>query len=333
MPELMVFKAGKYPQGDWPKERVQKLVDAYDPEKNFEAPVVIGHKYYSQTDADQYAHGWVSSLRMDGAGRVYAVVDDFSADVKKAIAEKKLRYISVEILEFDRAEESAPPYLRALSLLGRDTPAVQGAKLPALFSKNGYAAYELDKENGVTAFTHKMSADDIAAFSAIEDDAGKKQIHNQEDYMNEEMEKLKAQFAQQSVELARAQEQIAAFQKETGDLKNAARKQEAEAYFAKLRDEGKLPPAQFEKTVALDAHLSDEARKEFRALFAELGATVDFSGKHAAPKDRAAPTAGDASLTAKIRAFQAEKNFASFDQAAQAYYAANPAAFDEGGNE
>jgi hypothetical protein len=34
MPELMIFKAGKYPQGDWPKERVQKMADAYGPEKN-----------------------------------------------------------------------------------------------------------------------------------------------------------------------------------------------------------------------------------------------------------------------------------------------------------
>jgi hypothetical protein len=72
MPELMIFRAGNYPQGDWPKERVQKLVDAYDPVKNVEAPVAIGHKFYSQTDADQFAHGWVRSLRMDGAGKVWA---------------------------------------------------------------------------------------------------------------------------------------------------------------------------------------------------------------------------------------------------------------------
>jgi hypothetical protein len=33
MPEIMIFRAGKYPQWDWPKERVKKLVEAYDPEK------------------------------------------------------------------------------------------------------------------------------------------------------------------------------------------------------------------------------------------------------------------------------------------------------------
>jgi hypothetical protein len=45
----MIFKVGKYPQGDFGKDRMQKLVDAYDPEKNIEAPVVIGHRSYSDT--------------------------------------------------------------------------------------------------------------------------------------------------------------------------------------------------------------------------------------------------------------------------------------------
>ena len=29
--ELFVFKSGKYPQGDFPRERVERMVDAYDP--------------------------------------------------------------------------------------------------------------------------------------------------------------------------------------------------------------------------------------------------------------------------------------------------------------
>jgi hypothetical protein len=91
MPELMIFKAGKYPQGDWPKERVQRLVDAYDPEKNIDAPVVIGHRFYGTNDEYQDAHGWVSALRMDGAGKVFALVPEFSADAKRKIVEGKYR--------------------------------------------------------------------------------------------------------------------------------------------------------------------------------------------------------------------------------------------------
>jgi hypothetical protein len=33
MPEVMIFKTGKYPQGDFGKEWMQHMVDAYDPEK------------------------------------------------------------------------------------------------------------------------------------------------------------------------------------------------------------------------------------------------------------------------------------------------------------
>jgi hypothetical protein len=49
--ELLIFKAGRYPQGDWPKERVKKLVDAYDPEKFYDAPLVIGHRWYGTDDS------------------------------------------------------------------------------------------------------------------------------------------------------------------------------------------------------------------------------------------------------------------------------------------
>ena len=337
MAELMIFKAGKYPQGDWPKERVQKMVEAYDPDKNFEAPVVIGHRWYGNDDAYQYAHGWVRSLRMDGAGKVFAEVDEFSAEVKKAAAEKKLRYISVEITEYDKREEAAAPYLRAIALLGRDTPAVQGAKLPTLFSKDGYAVSEIDKENGITAFTHKMNAEDIAAFTpgagASGDESCADKTHSEEGINMDELEKLRAQTESLRAELAAEKEKAAAFQKETASLREAEKKGEAAAHFARLRDEGKITPALFDKAVALDAVLIEDQRKEFRALLGELNAKVDLSGAHAAPKTRAAPAgAGGGALTAKIRAYQKEKHFAAFAEAAEAMYADNPALFeDEGG--
>jgi hypothetical protein len=334
MIELMIFKAGKYPQGDWSKERVQKLVEAYDPQKNVEAPVVIGHRWYSDTDEAQFAHGWVQSLRMDGSGKVYAVVDEFSSDVKKAVAEKKLRYISAEFWENDRRDASASPYLKAVALLGRDSPAVPGAKLPAIFSRDGFAENEIDKEKGITAFTRKLSAGDIAAFADCAG-AGQNKIHEEENDMDEEkLKALEARFEKQSAELAEAKAQIAAFQKENGELRNAERKTEAASFFGKLRDEGKLPPALFEKAVELDTKMTEEERKEYRALFFALETKVDLSGQHAAPKGKAPPAdAADAGLTAKIRAFQKEKGFASFSEAAEAYYAANPGAFEEGGGE
>ena len=327
MPELMIFKAGNYPQGDWPKERVQRLVDAYDPARNAEAPVVIGHKFYSQTDEDQYAHGWVTALRMDGAGKVWATVDEFSADVKKAMAEKKLRYISAEFWEYDKRDEKESPYLKAIALLGRDTPAVSGAKLPALFDRSAGVMSTVDEKEFIAAFTRKVDAEDKAAFGKSEAGAEKNQLQKEAPMDEEKVKGLEA-------ELAAIKERAAAFQKENAELREGNLKTEARAFFGKLRDEGKLPPAQFERVVTLDTKLGEAERKEFRALFSEMEVVVDLSGEHAAPKGRADPApGGDAALAAKIRAFQKEKNFASFAEAAEAFYTANPAAFEgaEGG--
>jgi hypothetical protein len=273
---------------------------------------------------------------MDGAGKVFAVVEDFSADVKKAVAEKKLRYISVEFWERDRrGEGNEPPYLKAVALLGRDMPAVQGAKLPACFSQGVMSV--LDEKEFITAFPRKVDAEDKAAFSGTggAENQGSTELGNHEEVKRmDELEKMKAQYERLSGELAAANERIAAFEKENGELKNAERKTEAATFFAKLRDEGKMPPALFEKAVELDAKMTEEGRKEYRALFSALEAKVDLSGNHAAPKGKVpAADVANANLTAKIRAFQKEKGFSTFSEAADAFYTANPGAFDEGGAE
>ncbi|MDR0761158.1 MAG: hypothetical protein LBF74_13790, partial [Treponema sp.] len=167
MPELFVFKAGKYPQGDWPEERVQQMVDAYDPENKIEAPAVIGHRMFALRDADQYAHGWVESLRMDQDRKVYATIPEFSLEARHAIAEKKLRYISVEIYEFDKVTKGEPPYLKAVALLGRDNPAVTGTKIPALFSlAAGGVVNTVDEETHISTFTRRVSAEEFKTLSA-----------------------------------------------------------------------------------------------------------------------------------------------------------------------
>jgi hypothetical protein len=202
MAELMIFKAGKYPQGDWSKERVKKLVEAYDPERYCEAPLVIGHRFFGADDEYQDAHGWVRSLRMDGGGRVYADVAEVSADLKRKVAEKKLKYMSAEIYEYDKEDEKRAPYLRAIALLGRDTPAVAGAKLPAYFSlaPGGTACFAKAEEH-TTVFTGKVSAAEIKTLAC---DAGK---GDEQERGMEELEKLRADYAAQN-------ERITALQKE-----------------------------------------------------------------------------------------------------------------------
>jgi hypothetical protein len=310
----MIFKAGKYPQGDFSKERVRRLVEAYDPERGAEAPVVIGHRYYADTDEGQFAHGWVKALRMDGAGKVYAEVPEFSAEAKRAIAEKKLRYMSVEILEFDKTDPEQPPYLKAIALLGRDTPAFAGAKLPSVFALMTGGGLTVNEEEGIAAFTRRLDKTDASLFSGGE----------QEGVSMGKIEELEA-------ELAASKAQVAAFEAEREELRVAGRKADAEAFFGKLRDEGKLQPALYERAVALDARLNDGGRAELRALFGELSAKVDLSGKHVADKGRAAALPAGVDLAGKIRAFQAEKSIATFEAAAGALYAERPELFGEGG--
>lgn len=64
---------------------------------------------------------------------MYADISEFSHEVKQALVEKKLRYMPVEIYEYDKRDAAEAPYLWAVTLLGRDLPAVLGTKLPTLF--------------------------------------------------------------------------------------------------------------------------------------------------------------------------------------------------------
>ena len=76
--------------------------------------------------------------------------------------------------------------------------------------------------------------------------------------------------------------------------------------------------------------MTEADRKEFRALFSNSEPIADLSGKHTATKEKSrAEFACNADVTAKIKAFQKEKGFASFTEAAEALYLANPEMFSE----
>jgi hypothetical protein len=183
------------------------------------------------------------------------------------------------------------------------------------------------------AFTHKVSADEMKTFAG--ETAGEK-ITQEEDgepkVRLDKLEELKAQNEKLCAEFAAEKEKFTALQKENAEFRSAEKKNEAEAFFAKLRDEGKLTPAVFDKAVALDARLGEDERKDFRAMFGELNTQFDLSGKHAASKKNSPEGAAmSAGVTAKIRAFQKEHKLASFADAAEALYAAKPELFAEEG--
>jgi uncharacterized protein with PIN domain len=181
----------------------------------------------------------------------------------------------------------------------------------------------VDEENHISTFTRRVNAEDIKTLSAEGQETQEDKTMGGKAEGTQNAEDLLAELEKNKAELA-------TFKRENEELKNAGKKQEAEAFFSKLRDEGKLSPALFEKAVALDVRLGEEDRKEIRAMFSALETKVDLSGTHKADKKNApAPAASNAELTAKIRAFQKEKKLASFAEAADALYAEKPELFDE----
>lgn len=129
-------------------------------------------------------------------------------------------------------------------------------------------------------------------------------------------------------ELAAWEAEVSAYKKELDRLKGEERRRDAQSYYGKLRDEGKLTPALFETAVALDTRLEEAERISLRDLVGAFETKVDLSGVHKADKKSATPAGAD--ITEKIKAFQKEKGIASFADAAEALYAAHPALFEEG---
>lgn len=339
MPEIMIFKSGTYPQGDWPKERVKRMVDAYDPEKSIEAPVVIGHKDGPRripldSDEAQYAHGWIKSLRMDGAGKVYADIPEVSDEAKAAIAQKKLRYVSAEIFEFDEIDPKDPPYLRAIALLGRDTPAVPTTRLPTFFSLlTGGGISTLDKEQHLIAFIRKMNTsefDEPEKPDTTNTSKDSPDTINGETTNYEHKESTMTEEEKLQQKLAEKEKELAAFRKENETLKSSAARQDAESFYSDLRDKGIVPPALFETTVAFDEKLSKEQREGFRNLVSAFEVKVDTTGDHSASKKKAVsvPETGN-QLNAKIKAFQQERKIETFADAAKILHQEKPELFKE----
>ena len=340
MPEIMIFKSGTYPQGDWPKERVQRMVDAYDPEKSIEACVVIGHRdsmnrLAMDNDEAQFSHGWIESLRMDGAGKVYAEIPEVSDEAKAAMAQKKLRYVSAEIYEFDEVDPEQPPYLRAIALLGRDIPAIATTRLPTFFSLlTGGGISTLDKEQHLIAFTRKMN---VSEFSEPEPtpttkpnkDSLDTTTGEQSNYKHKESTMTNEEKLQQ--QLAEKEKELTAFKKENETLKSTAARQDAESFYSELRDNGILPPAHFEATVTFDENLTDEQRQGFRAIVSAFETKVDTTGTHAASKKKAGSIPEtEPELAEKIKAFQAERKIDTFENAAKILYQEKPELFAGG---
>ena len=324
--ELFVFKSGKYPQGDFPRERVARMVNAYDPVHDLEAPAVIGHRDYQlkDTDEDELAHGWVTSLRMDGAGKVYASFRDISPKLRHYLADKQLQYISVEITPWDEQDPDRPPYLEGVAFLGRSRPQLATTRVPPMFARSPFVGVK-DDERGTLIFSRALSRSEIEMFEGVPAIQNTETEQEGED-MPQTIESLQAQVDEQQAAISEFTAKQTALNEENAKLKAESLKAEAVSFFAELRNAGKLPPAVFDQVVSFDARLpGDEMRKEFRALFGKHDAIIDISGGHlvGAHPNKELP------LSSRIKTFAAAKKIDRFEDAAAAYFAEHPEDFAE----
>ncbi len=122
--EMEVFRAGDYGErGAWTEEQIERLAADYNAQLH-EAPLTLDHAQSGP------ALGWVRALRRVG-DRLVAQVALGPGRVREFLREGGFKKRSVEIQR--EHPSTGRPYLRAVSLLGAASPAVEGLG-PVAFS-------------------------------------------------------------------------------------------------------------------------------------------------------------------------------------------------------
>lgn len=336
MAKLKVFSIGNYNQGNWDDKRLRRMVKAYDPEYNIEAPAIIGHYNLPVNDEAQFAHGWVKKLSVENSGKdLFAEFYDFSEKLITAIMRKQLKYISIEVYAFDKLDPKDPPYLKAVAFLGRDTPAVPTTQIKELFKlKVDQTMETFNKEENVFTYTRKLNKEEIFSFVEAYQKQGKgADVANEKE--NQEEENVSKEFFSQltgvTEEMKGLRAQMENYRKENQQLKDAAEQQESKNFFENFTNEkgesGVIPPAMVEAFSQLDSKLPPDMKEEFRKTISKFGKMATLSADHHAdepPEGTDEETTDPAQL---VKKYQREKGIDSYELAADLLYQEKPELF------
>lgn len=251
MKYFQVFKAGKYPQGEFTRQDVEEIAKNYDP-KFCEAPITIDHEQSGP------AYGWVDKVKADGDILQVSFKDtpkSFQEDVNSG----KYKKVSVELY---KNLEGKGHYLKAVSFLGAAIPQVKGLE-PVKFKDCESEIYEFETED-----TENFSQDEIDELKKqVEDLENQVTKFKQKDKSKEQkMETIKSLKEKISAlndevstfkEKAEGKEQI---EQELNDIKTALKNKEYEDFIEKQINEGKLVPANKDVVLSVFKEL-DNVRK------------------------------------------------------------------------
>ena len=121
MKNIDIFRAGKWNGDEYSIEDLDHMVSAFN-KVGFQVPVKLGHG----PQPDGRAFGWVASLRRQG-DKLIANLRDIPKRVYDIIKERGLDTVSSEIFwNLKRNGTTFPRVLKAVALLGAETPGVSG---------------------------------------------------------------------------------------------------------------------------------------------------------------------------------------------------------------
>jgi hypothetical protein len=132
-----IFRSGKWKGDEYTVADLDLIASSFG-KVGYDVPVKLGHS----EEVGEPAYGWVESVSRIG-DRLVADLRDLPEKIYQAIKDRQFDAVSSEIfLNLERNGEKFPAALKAVALLGAETPAVAGLK-PLRDSLRGFSEAEL----------------------------------------------------------------------------------------------------------------------------------------------------------------------------------------------
>lgn len=113
-----LFRVGEWNGDDYSEEDLQEMVSAFS-KVGYRVPITLGHV----KGTGQPAHGWVESIWVHNDTLMGCLL--VVPELHQAIQQRKFGHVSVEIYwDLKRDNQSFPRALKAVAILGAETPAV-----------------------------------------------------------------------------------------------------------------------------------------------------------------------------------------------------------------
>lgn len=225
-----VFKAGKYPQGNFTKKEIAEIAKNYDP-KFCEAPITIDHQQSGP------AYGWVDTVKADG-DKLKVAFKDIPESFEKDVNDGKYKKVSVELY---RNLEGKGAYLKAVSFLGAATPQVKGLE-PIKFMESESDVYEFNSDEEPEQFSEEEIVELKNQVAELEEQLAKFKENNKK---METIKSLKEKISALNDEVATFKEKAKdkeSIEKELSDIKTMIKNREFDEFIDKQITKGILVP-------------------------------------------------------------------------------------------